>query len=294
MVLFWPLILMAASAVASHYANRRSRSERAALKRQNYNAQHQQEVGEQAQKSFSADAARYERQASGVRRQRGFAQPMDYWSALLGGDRSRMMSATAPARASIQDTYRGASRSLDRSRMRGAAKDQAAEEQNRQQTGQLASLVQGVQPMAAQQMGSLEQTIQSIMQAYSGLGLNAKAQGYGVLSNLLGQSAATNAGVLENEGQYRQQRAETTQQIGQAVAPMMGAAMDTRGASSGGGRSLSNLMGRPAPTSPGWTLPRQQPYGLESRGVQFGNGGQNPWNVPTYGSMMGTLPVRGF
>lgn len=62
----------------------------------------------------------------------------NYYRALIGGDRGAIDSALAPERASIQDTYRGASRGL--SMLRGPTRDLATAELNRQRAGQLGLL----------------------------------------------------------------------------------------------------------------------------------------------------------
>src|SRR5215831_4078086 len=80
---------------------------------------------------------------------------MNYWDTLLRGNRAMMSQATAGARGSITDTYRGAMNSLEHSNVRGAARDQATEELNRDRAGKIAGLTTGVQPEAAQQLSSL-------------------------------------------------------------------------------------------------------------------------------------------
>jgi len=76
-------------------------------------------------------------------------QAGSYYSTLLRGGRASMAEATAGPRAAITDVYRGAERGLEHSNVRGAARDVASADLNRQRASQLSSLVTGVQPGAA-------------------------------------------------------------------------------------------------------------------------------------------------
>jgi hypothetical protein len=103
-----------------------------------------------------------------------------YWSTLLNGNRSQMAMATAGPRAQITDIYRGAESNLERSGVRGAARDVAAAELGRDRASKIAGLTTGVQPMAAQ--------------ALAGIGSDETRMGAGMLgssgnmwSNLLGE-----------------------------------------------------------------------------------------------------------
>jgi hypothetical protein len=72
-----------------------------------------------------------------------------YWSTLLKGNRAQMAQATAAPRAAITDIYRGAESNLERSGVRGAARDVAAAELGRDRASKIAGLTTGVQPAAA-------------------------------------------------------------------------------------------------------------------------------------------------
>lgn len=88
------------------------------------------------------------------------SQASNYWSTLLRGDRASMAMATAGPRAQITDVYRGAESNLERSGVRGASRDVARAELGRDRASKIAGLTTGVQPFAAQMLGSLggEQT----------------------------------------------------------------------------------------------------------------------------------------
>lgn len=83
----------------------------------------------------------------------------NYWDTLLRGSRSAMATATAGPRAAITDEYRGAERGLERSGVRGGVADLARAELSRDRAGKIAGLTTGVQPQAAQQLGSLGTTL---------------------------------------------------------------------------------------------------------------------------------------
>lgn len=78
-----------------------------------------------------------------------------YYQTLLHGNRAAMSQAVAPAYAATTDIYRGAERNLQQSGVRGAARDVARGELNRERASKLSGLVTGVQPGAAQALGSL-------------------------------------------------------------------------------------------------------------------------------------------
>ena len=78
--------------------------------------------------------------------------PANYFQTLLQGTRPAMAQATAGARGSITDLYRGAERGVDRSGIRGAQRDVTLGELARDRAAKLAGLVTGVQPQAAQSL----------------------------------------------------------------------------------------------------------------------------------------------
>lgn len=82
-------------------------------------------------------------------------QSSNYFSTLLRGSRSAQAMATAAPRAAIGETYAGAERGLDRSGVRGAVRDTQAGELARERASRISSLVTGVQPAAAEQLGAM-------------------------------------------------------------------------------------------------------------------------------------------
>lgn len=275
-----PLVMLGASLLGSWLGGRKNKKQKALEEQQTQNAALMQERGKALENEFGQMSESFFNQGRGVRRQAGFAQPMNYWQALLGGDRGKMMNAVAPQRAMLAETYGGARRGLQRSRLRGAQRDEAEQELNRQEVGQTAGLTQGLQGEAAQQMSGLEQQIQAIMQGYSGLGLNAKAQGADALARLLTGSAYTTQGLLDHEENARQARSQAWGSAANAAGGLLGGWMNNRWGAGAGAAvpAMRNTMGAVAPTLPNWRLPQasfQQPFG-----------GANGGNFMTYQSMM--------
>jgi len=107
-------------------------------------------------------------------------QAGNYYSTLLGGNRAAMAQATAGPRAAITDVYRGAERGLERSNVRGAARDVATGDLGRQRASQLSSLVTGVQPGAAAGLAGMGGQ-------FLGTGGQLAQAGGSLYGNLLGQ-----------------------------------------------------------------------------------------------------------
>jgi|SRR5215510_7207356 len=120
-------------------------------------------------------------------------QPANYYQSLLSGNRAAMTQAVAPSIAQTTDVYRGAERDLDRLGVRGAARDVAAGELNRQRASQLAGLVTGVQPGAAGALAGLGGTL---LQQGGGL-----AGGAGNIYNALLNQGAWNRQYGREQGQ---------------------------------------------------------------------------------------------
>lgn len=117
------------------------------------------------------------------------AQPTNYYSRLLYGNRAAQSQAVAAPRAAISDVYRGAERGLERSGVRGAARDVATGELNRQRAGQISSLITGVQPQAAEALTGIGQYQMGAGAGLTGQGIGAEGTAGGIFGNLLGQGA---------------------------------------------------------------------------------------------------------
>jgi hypothetical protein len=104
-----------------------------------------------------------------------------FYSTLLSGNRGAMSNATAAPRAAINEQFRGAAAGLDRSGLRGGARDTAMAELSRDRAGRVAGLTSGVQPAAAEALGNLGTSLMA------GSGTAASGAG-GLFSNLAGLS----------------------------------------------------------------------------------------------------------
>lgn len=135
------------------------------------------------------------------------APATSYYSTLLRGNRAAQSQAVAAPRAAISDVYGGAEKGLEKSGLRGASRDVAAGELQREKAGKISSLITGVQPGAANALANIggEQTAQGIN--FAGQGANAFANSGSIYSNLLGQG-------FQNRAYGRQEGERASQPIG--------------------------------------------------------------------------------
>jgi hypothetical protein len=167
-----PLAIMAGGAIISHYAAKKAKND--ALKR----TPEELQSLEAAQGGAGTLAGHgTEELQTGKETQ---APATSYFDKLLHGNRAAQAQAIAAPTAGVQDVYRGAERGLEKSGVRGAARDVASGELARGKASQIAGLVTGVQPAAAQTL--------------TGIGQTQQAQGAGMVSssnstyqNLLGK-----------------------------------------------------------------------------------------------------------
>lgn len=133
---------------------------------------------------------------SGQQLQQG---PANYYQTLLRGSRGAMANAVAAPTAAITETYRGAERGLERSGVRGAAKDVATADLNRQRASQIAGLTTGVQAGAADRLAEMggQQVSQGVGALSAGGGLYGQAGN--LYSGMLGEGAR-NRMYARNEG----------------------------------------------------------------------------------------------
>lgn len=114
-------------------------------------------------------------------------QPTNYFSRLLSGNRALQSQAVAAPRGAITDTYSGAERSLERSGVRGAARDVAKADLAKGQAGAISSLITGVQPAAAGALTSIGEGQQAAGAGLTGQGIAATGQSGNIFQQLLGQ-----------------------------------------------------------------------------------------------------------
>jgi len=153
-------------------------------------------------------------------------QSTGYYGALLGrGGRTAMQAATAPAAANISETYRGAARSIQPGDRSGTASLQRAE-LDRSKAGDISRLTAGVQPMAAQALGSLGSTA-------TGQGLGAYGGAASIFGNLASGLANARLGTTAGMRGIGQDQSASNQQTGNSLMGILGKA----GKGAGGGKS---------------------------------------------------------
>jgi len=145
--------------------------------------------GQQAGTSLGEQGGELYGQGTGMvqQGQTTLSQPTGYYQKLLGGNRALASQAVSAPRGAISDVYRGASRSLEQSGVRGAARDVAQGELSRQRAGQISSLITGVQPGAAGALTSIGENQTGQGAGIAGTGVQATGQSGNLFSNLLGQ-----------------------------------------------------------------------------------------------------------
>ena len=152
-------------------------------------------------------------------------QSTGYWSTLLRGNRAAMAQATAAPRAAITDQARGQELSLERQGVRGGIKDLAKAQITRDTGSQIAGLTTGVQPMAAQQLGTLGTSL-------TGQGTSAMGQAGNIWGNLLG-AGANNRYYARGEGA----------QAGAGMGSLIFDLLNTKWGKGGGGTTAGPLAG---------------------------------------------------
>lgn len=210
-----------------------------------YQAHKQGQAADKAQQTYDATSQAIQKQAglqSGVGQSllSGYAPYMNkaasYYGTLLSGDRAAQTEAVAPEIGQISDTYRGATRGLNASNLRGAQKDVALGDLTRQRAGGISSLFTGVQPGAAD-----------------------------ALSKIGGQGMAIGGNILSGAGTL----------YGSLLDPSMkNAAMQNQNALLSGQAAGSTLVDF-AKTYNDWYKSRQSPYGSGGKGVAGLPGGSS-------------------
>lgn len=125
-------------------------------------------------------------------------QTGNYYSTLVGGNRSALTAAMQPETRQITDAYAGASANLERAGVRGATRDLAEADIGRERAGRIAGLVPGLRANAAANL--------------SGLATNTLAASGGRLSS----STGTYADLARGYQQDRYQQDDQHQQSGEA------------------------------------------------------------------------------
>jgi hypothetical protein len=170
-----PLAIMAGGAIISHYAAKKAKAD--AIKR---SPEEMKDVeGGQGAAATSVKTGT-EALATGAETQK---PATSYFDTLLHGNRAQQSQATAAPTAKISDVYSGAQRGLEQQGVRGAAKDVASANLNKDRASSISGLVTGVQPEAAN-------TLTRIGENQQNRGAGQVQGGGGTYSNLLGAGQA--------------------------------------------------------------------------------------------------------
>lgn len=157
----------------------------------------------------------------------------NYYSTLLNGSRSQIAQALQPERQALSDTYRGAERGIERSGARGAAKDMAVAELQRQKAGQIGGLAAAVRPGAAQALTQIGQTATS-------QGLGATQGAASIYDQLLGRAG-------QQADRASEARGGLGEQIGSILSNIMkkgGTAAVKKGVGSAAGKTIAGTAGK--------------------------------------------------
>jgi hypothetical protein len=173
-----------------------------------YGAYQQHKAGKRADAALQGAQSTADQQLGFQKEMFGAARPMldragSYWGTLLGGSRNAMSQATAGPRGAITDQYRGATKSLEQSGVRGGVKDVATAELARDRAGRVAALTSGVQPGAAQGLSEIGGKFLGVAPGLGGTGaslysslMGATADRYNTASQSAGQSASAFGSLL--------------------------------------------------------------------------------------------------
>jgi hypothetical protein len=211
-------------------------------------------------------------------------QAGNYYSTLLRGNRAAMQQAIAGPTAQITDVYRGAERGLERSGVRGAARDVAAGDLARARASQIAGLTTGVQPAAAEALAKLGTDYLSAVGPLYGTSAN-------LYSDLLRQGAL-------NRAYGREEGEKTGAAIGGLIRDVGGIRFG-KGGTPGAGPvatppTIPSAPGVPAGLPGGTPAPQAPAVGPRFPGTIRAPWGtpRNPWGNVGFGG--GGLPFGGY
>jgi len=199
-----PLAVMAGGAIISHYANKKAKAD--ALQRT-------PEEGTSVTGAQTGAGTLTGHGSAELATGEATQKPAtSYFDTLLHGNRAAQAQAIAAPTAGITDVYRGAERGLEKSGVRGAAKDVASADLGRSKASAISGLVSGVQPAAANTLTGIGQT-----QQQQGAGMVGSANT--TYTNLLGQGQA-------NRVQANQKGTDAASAVGSLATSAAGVAAD--------------------------------------------------------------------
>lgn len=179
-----PFAIKAGVAIASHYMGKKlsgpSKEQKAGL-----------QGGQQATDALAAYSRPLMSQGLGMAQQGGqnLGQATDYYSGVLGGDRSKILAHMSPEISGVLDSYRGAEGKIGRN-LRGGSRDYAQAELDRQKVGQVAGLIPQARRNAAEAMGDLGGQYLAGGTSLTGQGVAAAGGAANASSQLYGNATA--------------------------------------------------------------------------------------------------------
>ncbi len=158
-----------------------------------------------------------------------------YLRSLVSGSPGATAAAVAPQIGQITSIYRGAESGLDRSGVRGAARDVATAEMGREKAGRISDLVLSQRPGAVAGLAQLAQGRQQTGLNLSGQGLQATAGGIGALQAASGPLGTIYGGEARRAEQGAANQAEIGKFFANIIFDMM------RGQGGGGRPEMSRI-----------------------------------------------------
>ncbi len=141
-----------------------------------------------------------------------FQQPLDYWSAILSGDKKAQGNAIGPYASSVGQQFDTANRAASTMLPRGGYRSTIQAELPTQKAGMISQALLGLQPQAAQQIQGIAGQLGQLGLGLGGLGLGEQGLGQGFYQQLL-QS------LLGGRGQDVTEHGQTMNLAGQLANP---------------------------------------------------------------------------
>ncbi len=131
-------------------------------------------------------------------------QPLDYWSAILSGDKTAMGKAIGPTATAVGQQYDTANRAASTLLPRGGYRSTIQAELPTQKSGVISQALLGLQPQAAQQVSGIAGLLGSLGLDVSKLGLGEQGLGQGFYAQLLQSLLGGRGQDITETGQNKQ------------------------------------------------------------------------------------------
>lgn len=161
--------------------------------------------------------------------------PMNYYRQIAGGSRGAMTAAMAPEVGAITSAYRGAEGALDRSPLRGAARDMASVDIAREKAGKIGGLALATRGNAIQSLAGLAGQQQGMGLQMAGMGQQSSAMGIGALTGTTPALSTLYGGEMRRTEAASANQAAAGKFFAQLIFEMMKSKMAASAGGSGGG-----------------------------------------------------------